>query len=506
MVDGGASDSANSVTPRNLVQTNLVVGPTGDRHEREADRIARDVMAHLPRSSDAQDETARDGAPMLSRPESVSRATAAAGGEGALDANLEASIKGAHGGGVRIAQPMRGTMERAFGADFGDVRVHTGPRANELNTQLRSRAFTTGSNIFVADGTYPVTDRPGLRLLAHELTHVVQQGKADVVSHGSKNEAQRHSGRSMRLQRQAMAEAPEVDEPAEERYKPSKADEQEYELLPKNIKTAAAGSIKTLDSYIAYRHAYFGSAANYESAKAAADAEFDAIEKAWVWQRIGQDESKAAKRVLYRWVRKAYLDKGVTDPIAMIKAGKTADLKSKLTSVEAEHPTLKTGGFVARPIKLKGYRLGTVSKHGLGKAVDVRPQSRNPQLKKKEWHFILAMTGMSVNRSNALWKSDPAALWQGIHDLDVAYVAELKVRIAAKKAERVKAGKSADKPPAFEAVLAGHPTLIKTARKHGVEHGFFDLGKDVVVSFANQGFKWGATFGGNVDLHHFEVP
>jgi ribonuclease HI len=70
---------------------------------------------------------------------------------------------------------VRGHMESAFAADFGAVRLHTDSEANELNRALAARAFAIGGDIFFREGEYqPATDA-GRELLAHELTHVVQQ-------------------------------------------------------------------------------------------------------------------------------------------------------------------------------------------------------------------------------------------------------------------------------------------------------------------------------------------
>jgi hypothetical protein len=66
-------------------------------------------------------------------------------------------------------------MERAFGADFTGVRAHTGAEADMLNRSLGARAFTAGQDIFFRRGSYDPASRSGRRLLAHELSHVVQQ-------------------------------------------------------------------------------------------------------------------------------------------------------------------------------------------------------------------------------------------------------------------------------------------------------------------------------------------
>jgi len=79
-------------------------------------------------------------------------------------------------GGVPLSEETRYRMEPRFGTDFSNVRVHTGPSAHRLNRELRSKAFTYGDQIYFGPGRYNPGTHAGNRLLAHELTHVVQQG------------------------------------------------------------------------------------------------------------------------------------------------------------------------------------------------------------------------------------------------------------------------------------------------------------------------------------------
>lgn len=62
-------------------------------------------------------------------------------------------------------------MEQQLGASFEDVRVHTGTESHALNRSISAQAFTTGSDIFLGPGASPSDHQ----LMAHELTHVVQQ-------------------------------------------------------------------------------------------------------------------------------------------------------------------------------------------------------------------------------------------------------------------------------------------------------------------------------------------
>jgi len=74
----------------------------------------------------------------------------------------------------------RAFMEPRFGADFSGVRVHTGGEAAQLNRAISARAFTHGQDIFLGEGQADLESSAGQRLLAHELTHVVQQGEGPI--------------------------------------------------------------------------------------------------------------------------------------------------------------------------------------------------------------------------------------------------------------------------------------------------------------------------------------
>ncbi|MBD2533414.1 DUF4157 domain-containing protein [Nostoc flagelliforme FACHB-838] len=89
--------------------------------------------------------------------------------------DLETSINQARGGGQSLADNIRQPMEQAFGADFSGVKVHTDGQSDQLNRSIQARAFTTGQDVFFRQGEYNPGSRGGQELLAHELTHVVQQ-------------------------------------------------------------------------------------------------------------------------------------------------------------------------------------------------------------------------------------------------------------------------------------------------------------------------------------------
>lgn len=145
------------------IQAKLTVGAVNDPAEAEADRAADAVMNR----GTVEIQRASAGAP-----------SAAAAEPDAVSTSTEQSIQQARGGGQSLPSQVEEQMGGAFGADFSGVRVHTNPQADSLNQTLSARAFTTGSDIFFRQGEYQPGSSEGQRLLAHELTHVVQQGSA----------------------------------------------------------------------------------------------------------------------------------------------------------------------------------------------------------------------------------------------------------------------------------------------------------------------------------------
>jgi hypothetical protein len=105
----------------------------------------------------------------------VLRQAGAVGGDRSDMDAVERSIDQARGGGQGMDHGTRARMESAFGADFSGVRIHTDARADGLNQSLSARAFTTGSDVFFRQGEYSPGSSSGRELLAHELTHVLQQ-------------------------------------------------------------------------------------------------------------------------------------------------------------------------------------------------------------------------------------------------------------------------------------------------------------------------------------------
>lgn len=201
--------------PKRPIQAKLTLGPVNDKYEQEADSVARQVTRQVAAPSTSQPAAEASGAPagvaqrvegldeddlqtkampgavqrmgeldeddlkMKPMPGAVQRM---GGGEGgAIDSQIEGSIEGARSGGSALDEGLRGSMEPAFGADFSGVRVHTDAKADSLNRSLQARAFTTGQDIFFRSGEYNPASGGGKELVAHELTHVVQQNGPTVA-------------------------------------------------------------------------------------------------------------------------------------------------------------------------------------------------------------------------------------------------------------------------------------------------------------------------------------
>lgn len=172
-----------------LVQAKLRVGAVGDAFEQEADAVAERVgtipMGHagspaMPgvRSAapPAVQRTCAECAKEDEEERPVQRTTAAIGG--AIGPDATHHVDAMRGGGQPLSKDVRSHFEAHLGADFGAVRVHTDDRAARAAGSLNARAFTTGADVAFAPGMFLPSTPEGRRLIAHELTHVVQQGAA----------------------------------------------------------------------------------------------------------------------------------------------------------------------------------------------------------------------------------------------------------------------------------------------------------------------------------------
>ncbi|MGK0333106.1 MAG: hypothetical protein ACI89G_003206, partial [Minisyncoccia bacterium] len=166
-----ASDSQRARVSGPIIQTKLSVGAAGDSYEREADAVAAKIVRALQsagpvvagggaeesgrvqRAAGTQSAAGQAVASVtpVQRVQRIQRAAHIGAAGGDVDSDTERLIQSA-GSGSPMPDKARSSMESAFGADFGAVRVHAGPRASELNERIQAKAFTTGNNIFFRDG------------------------------------------------------------------------------------------------------------------------------------------------------------------------------------------------------------------------------------------------------------------------------------------------------------------------------------------------------------------
>ncbi|WP_199758637.1 DUF4157 domain-containing protein [Aquabacterium soli] len=211
----GAQDK---VTPqqrvdRMAVRAKLSVSEPGDAVEKEADQVAERVSRKVAEPAPAQKEdaapaaggAAKAGAAKPPRPqEQAAKQPIARTASGAVPALRQAAspneakdrqqqgavgaaaarqdpndtqsrIKQQLGQGESLPENLAPRLEQQFGHDFSNVRIHHDGQADVLSKELAAKAFTVGSDIFFASGQYQPGTPAGLQLLAHELTHVVQQ-------------------------------------------------------------------------------------------------------------------------------------------------------------------------------------------------------------------------------------------------------------------------------------------------------------------------------------------
>jgi len=185
-------ESDNETTLSHPIQAKMTVTAADDKYENEADAVAKDVVSAI---SSGQVQRGEDEDAMMMKRDTIQRmdeeeemmmkrdtiqraADFEEGGD--VSGGIENKIESSRGSGKPLDDGTRSNMEGAFGADFSNVRVHTGAESDALNNAVQAKAFTTGSDIFFRSGEYNPNSSSGQELLAHELTHTIQQGAAGV--------------------------------------------------------------------------------------------------------------------------------------------------------------------------------------------------------------------------------------------------------------------------------------------------------------------------------------
>ncbi|MXV50641.1 DUF4157 domain-containing protein [Pedobacter sp. HMF7647] len=168
------------------IQTKLTVGDANDSYEREADSVASSVMSMTGagfvqrKCADCEKEEAGK---VQRKPLTNAITRLQTKSESGAEVSLSAaqSIDSSKGNGNRLDNQTHSFMSDRFGRDFDDVTIHTDTEAVQLNRSLNARAFTVGRDIYFNEGQYQPGSATGKYLLAHELTHVIQQNQSSTA-------------------------------------------------------------------------------------------------------------------------------------------------------------------------------------------------------------------------------------------------------------------------------------------------------------------------------------
>jgi len=182
------------------IQTKLKVGQPRYIYEQEADRVAEQVMrisepvARRQLEEEEEKEELLQTKPLAEQittlvqravedeeKEETVQTKEVPGQSPEVTPEFESRIQSLRGGGQALPEAAREFFEPRFGHDFSQVRLHTDMQAAESVQAVNARAFTVGPDIAFGSGQYAPETTEGRRLLAHELTHVVQQASGAVI-------------------------------------------------------------------------------------------------------------------------------------------------------------------------------------------------------------------------------------------------------------------------------------------------------------------------------------
>lgn len=183
-IHGSTRAADGAARNRVFFQPKLTINQPGDVYEQEADTMAGRVMRITSPKADSipffVPEPVMIQRKCNGREEEHLHRKEMNGSAPAVDSDFEQYVTGLSGRGARLSVQERSFFEPRFNRDFSDVRIHTDLRAVQSAQCIDALAYTTGTNIVFNQGQYQPGSESGRRLLAHELTHVVQQS-SDVV-------------------------------------------------------------------------------------------------------------------------------------------------------------------------------------------------------------------------------------------------------------------------------------------------------------------------------------
>jgi len=187
---GQQNDMNKSQQTNAFFQAKLSLNESGDKHEREAHAVANAVINQSPKTHVVQQKSADPKKEKMKeihkKDDQVNKEkekkkvtpvqTKQEGSANTASPQVSSAIESSSGKGNPLAQKTLHEMNTSFGVHFSDVRIHNDNEAVNLNNELSAQAFTYGNDIYFNKGKYNPENKEGKFLLAHELTHVLQQG------------------------------------------------------------------------------------------------------------------------------------------------------------------------------------------------------------------------------------------------------------------------------------------------------------------------------------------
>ena len=164
------------------IQTKLSVGAVNDAYEQEADSVADKIM-RMPVTSFVQrkcsecEKEDKEKVQRMPLSKTISHFVQKKASDNSqeIPAQLSTQIQSSRGSGSRLDAGTASFMSERLGTSLDHVNIHTGSEAAKLSKNLNAKAFTVGSDIYFNSGQYNPSSIEGKHLLAHELTHVIQQ-------------------------------------------------------------------------------------------------------------------------------------------------------------------------------------------------------------------------------------------------------------------------------------------------------------------------------------------
>ncbi|WP_299551354.1 DUF4157 domain-containing protein [Seonamhaeicola sp.] len=191
---GHSSTQHTNKTGTPFIQPKLNFGQAGDQYELEADKVADQIVAgkealspsffspvaNIQKMTEEDIQQKEEEQLQQKEDENFLQKQSVGSGDPGDTTSLETGLNNSKGSGSRLSDGTRSEMESGFGANFSDVRVHTDSNAVQMSKSIGAQAFTHGNDIYFNEGKYNPGSDSGKHLLAHELTHTVQQGASSV--------------------------------------------------------------------------------------------------------------------------------------------------------------------------------------------------------------------------------------------------------------------------------------------------------------------------------------